>query len=945
MSILRTDIFESLDPSFRPPLQPVRMNLLTATGEASEFIGKVDLKLKLGEHCFEHEFFVAEIKDQTILGMDFFMKHKVDLLFSKCSLKIKGDFIPCFTNRGNPRCCRISVVETAEIPANCEKILKGQACGPVKYNSIGVVEASKSFLDKTGLLVAKAVVQHDRNIIPLRVANLSDKTIVVKKHTIVANFEPAEVKAVIDKPKQMTKSISCVRMSLDNEVPPHLLELFNKSAEKLNDGETRKLKDFLIKFQDVFSKSEFDIGYTELIKHKINTGDTKPIKLKPYRLPLAKRECAEAEIENMAKRGLIEPSSSPWCSPIVMVTKKTDNKVRFCCDYRKINMSTVNDCQPLPRIDDTLDALSGNEWLSTLDLRSGYWQCGLEEEDREKTAFCIPGSGLWQFRVLPFGLKGAPATFERLMEKVLAGLTWRVCLVYLDDVVVYSKTFEENIDNLSDVCERMRGANLKLHPKKCCLVQNEVTFLGHKVSKEGIKTDEAKTQAVRDWPTPHSVKDVRSFIGLCSYYRRFVQDFSVIAKPLHRLTEKGRKFVWSEDCNDAFLKLKHCLVTAPTLGYPRDKGMFILDTDASDMGMGAVLSQRQDGSERVICYYSKTFSKCERNYCVTRKELLAIVSSVKHFHHYLYGRQFLVRSDHGSLRWLMNFKNPEGQLARWLEMLNTYDFTIEHRAGRVHSNADALSRRPCPEECRHCTMKECKEVQVTDVEPINDGSTCRTLSIQTESRGSVTRPVMASSCFSSAVLTNDGEATASGNGLNEREVSSEVHQTSPCNKSAIYETDNQIINVVSVRVNDVNQQYGERDVAAVQTRCAAKKDKPEECDDGSQNSGRLSESSLSEIEKEQTNDVILCCVREWKEKNMKPSWPEVSKHCPELKYYWNRLESFEIKDGILSRKWESDKGDQIVWQTVVPSSLRAKVLEHLHDSMTGGGGIWGYEKL
>ena len=216
------------------------------------------------------------------------------------------------------------------------------------------------------------------------------------------------------------------------------------------------------------------------------------------------------------------------------------------------------------------------------------------ESDRKKTSFCIPGSGLWQFKVLHFGLKGAPATFERLMEKVLAGLTWKICLVYLDDIVVFSKTFDEHIKNISEVCERIRGANLKLHPSKSILLQNEVPFLGHRISKDGIKTDDKKIKAVKDWPTPRNVKDVRSFVGLCSYYRRFAKNFSIIANPLHQLTKKGRQFQWTPECDQAFETLKHNLTTAPILGFPMDEGNYTLDTDASDFGMAGVLSQSQD---------------------------------------------------------------------------------------------------------------------------------------------------------------------------------------------------------------------------------------------------------------------------------------------------------------------------------------------------------------
>lgn len=306
------------------------------------------------------------------------------------------------------------------------------------------------------------------------------------------------------------------------------------------------------------------------------------------------------------------------------------------------------------------------------------------------------------------------------MERVLRGLSWKVCLVYLDDIIVFSTSFTQHLENLSQVFECLKQADLKLSPQKCTLFKDQVTFLGHVVSADGISTDPVKLESVTNWPVPRNVKHVRSFLGLCSYYRRFVKHFADIARPHHKLTEADRKFDWSETCQTAFDTLKRALTSSPILSYPTSTDLFILDTDASNEGMGAVLSQVQNGIEHVICYYSKAFSKPERRYCVTRRELLAVVASIKNFHHYLYGRYFLVRSDHGALRWLFRFKNPEGQIARWLETHATYDFKIEHRAGRIHSNADALSRRPCCETgCSYCLRAESRyehvEKDPTDV--------------------------------------------------------------------------------------------------------------------------------------------------------------------------------------------------------------------------------------
>jgi hypothetical protein len=249
-----------------------------------------------------------------------------------------------------------------------------------------------------------------------------------------------------------------------------------------------------------------------LVEHTINTGNAPPVRQAPRRVPLSKRDEADQEIKMMERKGIIQPSTSPWCSPVCLVTKK-DGSVRFCIDFRRLNDITIKDSHPLPRIDDTLDALSGSTWYSSLDLKNGYWQVGVAEEDRVKTAFSIQGGGLWEFCAMPMGLCNAAATFERLMESILGGLTWKICLVYLDDIILYSKGFDEQLSHLRQVFQRIREANLKLNPKKCNLFRKKVTFLGPVVSEQGISTDPAKIEAVKAWPTPKNVKEVRSLLG------------------------------------------------------------------------------------------------------------------------------------------------------------------------------------------------------------------------------------------------------------------------------------------------------------------------------------------------------------------------------------------------------------------------------------------------
>ena len=326
--------------------------------------------------------------------------------------------------------------------------------------------------------------------------------------------------------------------------------------------------------------------YTSLVTHQIDTGSSHPIHQQARCLPLHKRAEADTLLKDMLKKGVIEPSSSPWTSPIVLVKKK-DRSTRFWVDYRKVNEVTVKDSYPLPRIDNCLDALAGCRWFSTLDLCSGYWQVAMSKEDKPKTAFST-GNGLYQFTVM---------SFERLLEKVLSGLPWEVCLLYLDDIIIHGREFGEAIKRLRIVLQRLRDAGLKLSPKKCILLQQSVPFLGHVVSDHGVSTDPKKIEAVSMWPSPQTAKDVKSFLGLCSYYRRFVRGFANIARPLYRLTEGQREFQWTSECEDAFCRLKTLLTTAPILAFPTVDGLFILDTDVSNTGLGAVLPQVQGEEE------------------------------------------------------------------------------------------------------------------------------------------------------------------------------------------------------------------------------------------------------------------------------------------------------------------------------------------------------------
>ena len=354
---------------------------------------------------------------------------------------------------------------------------------------------------------------------------------------------------------------------------------------------------------------------------------------------------------------------------------------------------TKSDAYPLPRIDDLLEKFRTARWFTTIDLANGYWQIEMEEKDKEKTAF-ICEQGLYEFNVMPFGLKNAPATFQRLMNKLFREYLNDFAAVYIDDIMIYSKTFEEHLHHIELILKKLKEVNLMLKLVKCKWGEQNIEFLGHVVGKDGLKPDPGKIDKIKNLKIPTTQKEIRSILGLCGYYRKFVKGFSKIAKPLNELLQKGKQFEWTERQQKAFEELKEKLIQYPILAYPDYEKEFILITDASGIGLGAVLSQLNDeGKEVVIAYASRSLNPAEKKYVVTDWECLAIMWAIEHFHKYLIGQKFTIVTDHSALKTLKTAKIPtKGRRARWIMELQQYDFEIKHRSGKENSNADGLSR-------------------------------------------------------------------------------------------------------------------------------------------------------------------------------------------------------------------------------------------------------------
>jgi len=678
-------------------LRPTSQQLHAANGTVLELIGEVELTCNFGELELLVHGVVSPRIYEVMFGQDFLTRQKVRWDFERSTIGMHGHEFRLLAGEHRGWCRRVVLEQSREIPAWSETVIEGGQ----QYRNTKTCDGKDTGLWTTDnctvqreLQIARTLVNGDRDHVPIRIMNMSQHPITLGRGTVLSHLEEA-VDIIEPTPEPIDQSA--------DESPPvmiegaHIQPILDGIDESVSEEDRQKLRTLLCDYTDIFSQSEYDLGRTSMSEHVIDTGDNKPVREALRRQPPLYQKVIREQTDEMLKAGIISPACSEWSSNVVLV-KKQDGKFRFCIDYRKVNNVTKKDSFPLPRIDQCLDALAGSKWFSSFDLVQGFFQIGMEPSSSDKTAF-VTRDGCYKFCVMPFGLTNSPSTFQRLMNNVLRGLNFNICLAYLDDVIIYGNTVSDSLVRLRLLFERIRSAGLKFKFSKCHLLKRSLKFLGHIVSEEGIATNPEKVSAVQDWAVPESVHEVRAFLGLCSYYRKFIEGFADIAAPLHQLTSVNSKFKWDLGCQLAFDTLKERLTNTPILALPTEEDPYVLDTDASGYAIGAVLSQIIDGKERVIAYASRTYNRAEQNYCTTRKELLAVVYFIGYFRQYLLGRHFRLRTDHAALLWLRRTPNLVGQEARWLEKLEEYEYTMEHRSGRSHNNADAMSRPTCRKTC------------------------------------------------------------------------------------------------------------------------------------------------------------------------------------------------------------------------------------------------------
>ena len=695
VTVISEHLFNSL-PNVQLESAPESMKSFEGVVQGSKLqvLGLITQPIQVGDFQSEpHKIVVVPgSRMECILGMDFLDKYciSVDTKTRQLHIRVPGRsplmvaVKPKFTPSHS---YKVVVAHITEIPPRTMLHVPVKVCN-LKTDIDGCVEGLN--LDNTNFLVARSINSVKNGATGVVCANVTGSPIVLHRHQRLATFSPIdECKGVHG---VQTGDLGGFKL---NQVPVN--QLFDLSKADLTEGQKAKVFGLLERHRSVIGTSELDLGLTDTIKHEIVIENSGPIKQRYRRFPEPMRREIQAEIDKLLERGIIEPSQSAWSSPLVPVRKK-NGSLRLCIDYRLVNSCTRKDSYPLPHIGDAVSKFKDMKYFSSLDLLSGYHQVAMEESSKEVTAFSN-GEDVYQYTRLPFGVTNGPATFSRLAKIVLSGIPPHIAMAYLDDFIVSGGSFEDHFQNLDMVLGRLADHGLKLSAEKCSLFQPEVDYLGHRVGRYGIKPLQKNVQAILEYPRPRTIRQLRTFNGMVTFYKKFLPKAEVLMKPLYRATSGTEKNLsWSEECEEAFQSAKKALTESPILHYPdySEGSTFYVTCDASGGGAGAVLTQLQGTEEKVIAYAGTSFNEAQSKYSPTDRELAAIRFAVNHFKPYLYGRHFVIRTDHQPLVYLHRMKRFDDRLHRTMEDLNIGRYEIEYLPGKSNTVADALSRAPYP---------------------------------------------------------------------------------------------------------------------------------------------------------------------------------------------------------------------------------------------------------
>lgn len=774
------------------------------------------------------------------------------------------------------------------IPAGHTVVLEGSANihNPSTDKWITVEHPTESSLPG-GLCVQSCLITLPANAphkVPVAISNESEQDVTIPPICVIAELGAfrsiLSQHSVINAAESKETSKSDLSFNFgDSPIPPEWKERVTK---KLNEK------------PEVFAHHDLDFGCTDKVKHHIKLHDDTPFKHRARPIYPQDIEAVRKHLQELLEAGVIRESESPYSSPIVVVRKR-NNDVRLCIDYRKLNLQTVKDAYALPNLEDTFSALTGSKWFTVLDLKSGYYQIEVDEADKAKTAFVTP-LGFWEFNRMPQGITNAPSTFQRLMEKCVGDMNLKEVLVFLDDLIIFSETLEEHESRLMRVLARLKEYGLKLSPEKCKFFQTRVRYLGHIVSEDGVETDSEKLEALKTWPIPKNLKELKSFLGFSGYYRRFIKDYAAIIRPLNDLTRgypplrkhskvkvksdqyhdprqpfEGR---WTCNCQRAFETIIEKLTTAPVLGFADSKLPYMVHTDASTTGLGAALYQEQEGKLKAIAFASRGLSRSESRYPAHKLEFLALKWSVtEKFHDYLYGNDFTVVTDSNPLTYILTTARLDATGYRWLAALSNFSFKLQYRAGKQNLDADGLSRRPHGELLNDAhSKKEQERIARFTKRHLAD----------TENQEVLNQDAVKAICESQLVVAND-----------------------PCSSQCGIA----LVESLTVSADAIPESFvaeGQHGLPVIPP---------------------LSHSELKE--KQRADSTIREVIAQMELGEKTP--PTVRRELPDLPLLlreWNRL---ELCDDVLYRKRQA--GDQVTYQLVLPEVLRASVLQSLHNDM------------
>ena len=699
----------------KPHYEAPGVHISSVDGSDVKITGAVRLLVNLPEPTQVRFLVTEQLPSEALIGMDVLNRLIPQISLGEKRMKFSRGNIKVTTTTAEAAknihtAVAVTAEETTRIPANSAAFVpiggaihslsaEGEGRRPFLLQPILNVDFNELPAD---CLIVPALVNFEGNLSSVLVHNTTDKECTVEKGKTIAIAKRAD-EGVLQRQASlaMTRGKTAGGVGRKDDVVTHeQIKTHVRTMKGLDPEQKKRVEELLLKYRDIFRNSLTTAGGAKVEPMRINTETERPIRAPIYVKSPKEEKTMHDEVDKLLDAGVIRDSKSPWNAPVIIVPKK-DGGLRFCVDFRRLNDATKKEVYPMPRIDRALEHLSGSQWYSTFDMLSGYWQVKLTPDTIEKTAFSVPGKGHFEFVVVPMGATNAPAHFQRVMDLALHGLTWGICLVYLDDIIVFSNTFDEQVARLDTLLGRLKSLNMLLKFSKCKFFLQEIEFLGHVVSGKGVKPDQRKVEAIARCQPPKNVKELRSFLGAVNHFRRFIHRCAQREMPLLELLRRENKWVWGPGQQASFEDLRTCLMTPPILRHANFSKPFIVFTDASDTTISATLMQREENGLVVVSYWSKALTPTERRYGAPQRELLAVVQATKQFRRYLYGSNFVVWTDQKSLVDMLGTElrrkelepGTTGRLLLKLTPFMPY-MTIKWIEGKKNVVADALTRAP-----------------------------------------------------------------------------------------------------------------------------------------------------------------------------------------------------------------------------------------------------------